>query len=381
MTTIGIIGGGQLGRMLAQAGSRLGYRFLLLDPSPSACAGGVAELLVGRYDDETCLVELARRSDVVTIEFENVPPDAARFLAALVPVHPSPSALETARDRLLEKRAFRRLGIEIADFREIASEADLERAGAELGYPCFLKTRVFGYDGRGQYVVNGPEDVGPAFAALGKAALVCEARVPFDAEVSLVAARNRGGDVTSYPLNVNVHHKGVLRFSRPNAWPVTPELQQRAEDEVAKILVALDYVGVLAVEFFVVGNPPRLVANEMAPRVHNSGHHTIEGSRTSQFENQIRAILGLPLGDTSPLMPVGMVNLLGQVPDLAPLLALRDVHVHAYGKSASPGRKVGHVTVRAETDEALDVAFEDIARRIAPELLTSLPRKTPPPTR
>lgn len=372
MTTIGIIGGGQLGRMLAQAGSQLGCRFLILDPSPSACAGGVAELLVGRYDDEACLVELARRSDVVTIEFENVPPDAARFLAALVPVHPSPSALETARDRLLEKGAFRRFGIEIADFREIGSEADLARAGEELGYPCFLKTRVFGYDGRGQYVLKGPDDVGPAFAALGKVALVCEAHVAFEAEVSLIAARSRSGEVKFYPLNVNVHHKGVLRFSRPNAWPVTPELQQRAEAEVSKILLGLDYVGVLGVEFFVKNGA--LVANEMAPRVHNSGHHTIEGSRTSQFENQIRAILGWPLGDTSELRPVAMVNLLGDVPELGPLLSMPDVHVHAYGKSASSGRKVGHVTIRANSEEELDSKFDVVARRIAPDLASSLPR-------
>lgn len=373
MTTIGIIGGGQLGRMLAQAGSQLGCRFLMLDPSPSACAGGVAELLVGRYDDEACLVELARRADVVTIEFENVPPDAARFLAALVPVHPSPSALETARDRLFEKRAFHRFGIPIAEFREIGSEADLQRAGEELGYPCFLKTRVFGYDGRGQYVLQGPEDVKPAFDALGKVPLVCEARVAFDAEVSLIAARSRSGEVKAYPLNVNVHHAGVLRFSRPNAWPVTPELQALAEAEVNKILVGLDYVGVLGVEFFVKGG--KLVANEMAPRVHNSGHHTIEGSRTSQFENHIRAVLGLPLGDTTMVSPVGMVNLLGEIPPLTPLLSLPDVHVHAYGKAASKGRKVGHVTVRATSEDALDAAFEHVAKSISPELADKLPRR------
>jgi len=373
MTTVGIIGGGQLGRMLAQAGSTLGCRFLVLDPSPAACAGGVGELLVGHYDDEARLVELSRRADVVTVEFENVPPDAARYLAALLPVHPSPSALATARDRLFEKEAFRRFSIPIAEHRSVSSEDELRRAGEELGYPCFLKTRVFGYDGRGQWVLRGPDDVAPAFAALGKVPLVCEAKVPFESEVSLVAARSTRGEVRFYPLNVNVHEKGVLRFSRPNGAPVTPDLQARAEALVEKLLVGMDYVGVLAVELFVVGG--ELVANEMAPRVHNSGHHTIEGSRTSQFENQIRAILGLPLGDTTPLAPVAMVNLLGEIPDVAPLLAMPDVHVHAYGKSASPGRKVGHVTVRATTEDALDAKLEAVARVVCPELLHRLPRR------
>ena len=374
MTTIGIIGGGQLGRMLAQAGSTLGCRFLILDPSPSACAGGVGELLVGQYDDEARLVELSRRADVVTVEFENVPPDAARYLAALLPVHPSPSALATARDRLFEKEAFRRFDIPIADFRSVSSEAELRRAGEELGYPCFLKTRVFGYDGRGQWVLHGPDDVKPAFDALGKVPLVCEARVPFEAEVSLVAARNPQGEFRFYPLNVNVHEKGVLRFSRPNAWPVTPDLQSRAEALMEKLLVGLDYVGVLAVELFVVNG--ELVANEMAPRVHNSGHHTIEGSRTSQFENQVRAILGLPLGDTTPLAPVAMVNLLGEVPDMGALLKMKDVHVHAYGKSASPGRKVGHVTVRADSEDELDAKLDAVATIVCPALAAKVPRRT-----
>lgn len=371
MTTVGVIGGGQLGRMLAVAGAKLGCRFVVLDPSSTSCAGDVASRIVGGYDDEACLVELARRSDVVTIEFENVPPDASRFLAALVPVHPSPHALATARDRLNEKRAFRDLGIEVADFREVGSYEDLERATRELGFPCFLKTRVFGYDGRGQRVLRAESDVRPAWEALGKVPLVLEAAVPFDAEVSLVAARSVTGEVRYYPLNVNVHHQGVLRFSRPGATPVTPKLQALAESHVKRVLEGLDYVGVLAVEMFVVGE--RLVANEMAPRTHNSGHHTIEGSRTSQFENQVRAILGLPLGDTSQLAPVAMVNLLGHVPDMGPLLAMPDVHVHAYGKSASPGRKVGHVTVRATTEAALDEKLTEVARRVCPELVDRLP--------
>lgn len=373
MTTVGIIGGGQLGRMLAQAGSTLGSRFLFLDPSPSACAGSVGELLVGPYDDQARLVELARRADVVTVEFENVPPDAARYLAALLPVHPSPSALATARDRLLEKEAFGRFGIPIADYRSVTSEEDLRRAGEELGYPCFLKTRVFGYDGRGQWVLRDASDVGPAFAALGKVPLVCEARVPFDAEVSCIAARNTKGEIAFYPLNVNVHDKGVLRFSRPGGAPTSPALEASARALTERLLVGLDYVGVLAVELFVVGG--ELVANEMAPRVHNSGHHTIEGARTSQFENQIRAISGLPLGDTSPLAKVAMVNLLGAVPDLGTLLAIPDVHVHAYGKSASPGRKVGHVTVRADDDDTLDEKLERVARIVCPELVPKLPRR------
>jgi 5-(carboxyamino)imidazole ribonucleotide synthase len=373
MTTIGIIGGGQLGRMIALAGSKLGCRFLVLDPSPSACAGDVAELLVGRYDDESRLVELARRCDVVTVEFENVPPDAARYLAAHVPVHPSPEALHTCRDRLLEKEALRRFGVETAEYRTVDSEDDLRRAGEELGYPCFLKTRVFGYDGRGQYVLRSEADVVPAFEALGKVPLLCEARVPFEAELSVIAARRPSGEIRAYPLSVNVHHEGVLRFSRPGASPVTPDLQSRAEAMATRLMEGLGYVGILAVELFLTEG--RLVANEMAPRVHNSGHHTLEGSRTSQFENHVRAVLDLPLGSTEMLRPTAMVNLLGKVPELGPLFAMSDVHVHAYGKSPAKGRKVGHVTVRADTEAELEATFERVARHVEPDLADRIPRR------
>jgi 5-(carboxyamino)imidazole ribonucleotide synthase len=326
VTVVGCIGGGQLGRMLALAGAPLGVRMRFLDPAPDACAGHVGELLVGPYDDPRLLDRLADGAAAVTYEFENVPPEAARRVGAL----PGPLALEQGQDRLVEKRLFRRLGIATARF------GSLE----EVGLPALVKSRRLGYDGKGQRLV---EELGP----VGDGELA-EELVRFDRELSVIAVRARDGETAFYPVTENEHRGGILAVSRA---PARDAPQREAERIAARLLDALDYVGVLAVELFEVGG--RLLANEFAPRVHNSGHWTIDGAVTSQFENHLRAILGLPLGETRALGSSAMVNLVGSLPPLARLLAVPGAHVHLYGKEPRPGRKLGHVTLVDASEAAV----------------------------
>ncbi len=351
MTTVGVLGGGQLGRMLALAGYPLGLAFRFLDPDPDAPAGQLAEHVEVGFDDPESLEPFAEGLDVVTYEFENVPVGLARALERRLPVYPPPAALEASQDRLTEKTLFRRLGVPTAPFAAVDGAADLDRAAAEFGYPCLLKTRRFGYDGKGQYLLRGPDDRGPALAALGGVPLILEGFVNFDREVSLLAVRGRDAALAFYPLVENHHAGGMLRLSLAPAPGLTAALQAEAEAHVRRVLEELGYVGVLAVEFFEKGG--RLAANEMAPRVHNSGHWTIEGAATSQFENHLRAVLGLPLGSTAVAGPCAMVNLIGTVPAAADVLAVPDAHLHLYGKAPRPGRKLGHVTLRAATEEQL----------------------------
>lgn len=349
--SIGILGGGQLGRMMGLAGATLGKKFLFLDPSRDACARQVGELTVGAYDDEEKLAEISARSEVVTYEFENVPLACARYLAERTNVYPPPRALEVSQDRLVEKSFLASLGIPTPRFAKVDSLDELRAAALNaqgVGLPGIVKTRRFGYDGKGQFAVDTEADLERAFAALGAAPLILEARVPFARECSIISVRGLRGEVAFYPLIENTHKNGVLVMSRPR--PADP-LRETAEGYAKIILEALDYVGVLAVEFFEVDGV--IVANEIAPRVHNSGHYSIEGAETSQFENHVRAISGLPLGSTRSLGPSLMVNVLGDIPNLARILELPGAHVHLYGKSASPGRKVAHVTLRAESEEAL----------------------------
>ncbi len=339
---VGILGGGQLARMLAMAGQPLGIHCLFLDPARDACARTTGELLCGDYGDERLLDELARRAAVVTYEFENVPEASLRHLASRVTVHPHPKALALARDRWHEKRLFTDLGIPTPAFVAVDTRADLDQALAVTGRPAVLKTRTMGYDGKGQRVVRNTGDADTAFAALCGVPLILEGFVPFDREVSLVAVRHAAGDVRFYPLTENIHRNGVLAQSQ--ARPGDP-MTARAETYVGRLLAHLDYVGVLAVEFFQKGDV--LLANEMAPRVHNSGHWTIEGAETSQFENHLRAVLGLPLGATRVLAPSAMVNFVGRLPQASAVLAVPGAHLHVYGKTARAGRKLGHATVRA----------------------------------
>ncbi|HVH47771.1 MAG TPA: 5-(carboxyamino)imidazole ribonucleotide synthase, partial [Labilithrix sp.] len=306
-----------------------------------------------------------RKSDVVTYEFENVPVASARFLNELVPVFPPPAALEVSQDRLDEKRFFERLGIPTPPFAPVSSREELTRAVDRIGLPMVIKTRRFGYDGKGQMVLRTEADVERAWEALGAASLIVEGLVPFERELSILAVRGKSGDTRFWPLVENEHRDGILRISIPQSDAWTPELQSRAERHAADVMNALGYVGVLAIELFM--KDDQLLANEMAPRVHNSGHWTIEGAETSQFENHVRAILGLPLGSTRLVGPCAMLNAIGQLPPKERVLAVEGAHLHAYGKDASPGRKLGHVTIRARTRDELCEKLEALLPVVDPE--------------
>lgn len=350
--TIGVLGGGQLGRMLALAGYPLGLRFRFLDPKVETSVVPLAVYVQAAYDDERALRAFADALALVTYEFENVPVRSARLLAQHVPVYPPPRALEVAQDRLTEKTLFQSLGIPTSPFAPVHTLADLHQALEVIGLPAVLKTRRFGYDGKGQVVLREPSDVDRAWATLAGVPLIVEGFVPFEREVSIIAVRRRNGQTAFYPLVENQHCDGILRLSLAPAPGLTPDLQQRAEAKAQRVLEALDYVGVLAIEFFQLAG--RLLANEMAPRVHNSGHWTIEGAQTSQFENHLRAILDLPLGSTQAVGHSAMLNLIGTIPPASDVLAVPDAHLHVYGKLPQPGRKLGHVTIRADAPELVE---------------------------
>ncbi len=351
---VGIVGGGQLARMLALAGYPLGLRFQVLDPAADACAGQVALLIQGDYHDKARLEALAAWADVVTFDFENVPAEAGRVLEGRVAVYPPVEALALAQDRLSEKTLFWELGIPTPTFATVDSLEELHSAALRVELPAVLKTRRLGYDGKGQWVLRTAEDIEPAWRALGGAPLILESFVPFEREVSIVAVRGRDRATAFYPLVENHHRDGILRLSRAPC--LMPELEREGWDYAHRLLDRLDYVGVLAIEFFV--KDGRLIANEMAPRVHNSGHWTMEGAETSQFENHLRAILGLPLGSTAAIGHSAMVNGIGDLPDLAAALAIPDAHYHAYGKAPRPGRKVGHITLWANDPDAVQSGLE-----------------------
>lgn len=352
--TVGVLGGGQLGRMLALAGYPLGLRFRFYDDTPDACAGQVGELVVGSFIDLDRLEHFAAGLDVVTLEFENVPVVAAEHLARRLPVFPSASALRVCQDRLEEKQLFRKLGIETPNFGPVSTRADLDAALDRIGYPSVIKTRRQGYDGKGQAVLKTRADADRAWTLLGegRTPLILEAFVPFSRELSIIAVAGRDGARAFYPLVENVHEGGILRVSRAPAPNLSSGLQETAEDFATRALDEMNYVGVLAIEFF--EHQGHLLANEMAPRVHNSGHWTINGAVTSQFENHLRAVLGLPLGSTAALGHAGMVNLIGDAPPLEALCAIPAVHVHLYDKSPREGRKIGHVNLLAETPGTRD---------------------------
>jgi 5-(carboxyamino)imidazole ribonucleotide synthase len=350
---VGILGGGQLGRMLALAGYPLGLRFRLLDPSPESPAGHLAELQVAAYDDPAALERFADGLEVATYEFENVPEIAARTLGARIPVFPPSLALETAQDRLAEKQLFERLQVPLARYANVEDQADLARAAAHTGFPAILKTRRLGYDGKGQAVVPDARRLAAAWDAIGRVPCVLEQRISLRRELSILAVRGRDGATASYPLVQNTHREGILRVSVAPAADIA-SLQATADAYVGRLLDALGYVGLLALEMFVDDADGTLLANEIAPRVHNSGHWTIEGAETSQFENHLRAILGLPLGSTAPRGHSAMVNLIGTALATTELLAIPGAHLHLYGKSERPGRKLGHVTVTADSAAGRD---------------------------
>jgi len=356
--TIGILGGGQLGYMLALAGYPLGLHFRFLDPSPEAPVGRIAQRVTAEYTDHAALEKFSSGLELVTYEFENVPVEAAKFLAQRVPVYPPPAALEAAQDRLNEKTLFQKLGISTTEFLPISKPAEFEGAVQQLGLPAVLKTSRMGYDGKGQWILRTSEDVSKAQSELPKVPLIVERFVPFTRELSVLAIRARTGETAFYPLVENHHRGGILRLSLAPAPALDQRLQRAAEDIARRVLEALQYVGVLAIEFF--EHEGRLLANEMAPRVHNSGHWTIEGAITSQFENHLRAVLGLPLGSTGAAGHCAMVNLIGDLPESAEVLAVPDAHLHLYGKVPRPGRKLGHITLRAASPERLALRLSEL---------------------
>ncbi|WP_299426649.1 5-(carboxyamino)imidazole ribonucleotide synthase [uncultured Meiothermus sp.] len=355
---IGVLGGGQLGRMLALAGYPLGLQFRFFDPAAHAPAGQLAELVVGDYRDETSLAQFAQGLELVTYEFENVPVSAADWLAGRLNVYPPRSALEVAQDRIAEKTFFQELGIPTPLFYPVRSQSDLRDGLKRTGFPALLKTRRLGYDGKGQRMLRSAADMEAAWASLGGEALILEAFVPFDREVSILAVRSRAGEMAFYPLVENHHAAGILHKSLAPAPNVTPQMQTQAEAYSVAVMENLEYTGVLAIELFQMG--AELLANEMAPRVHNSGHWTIEGAETSQFENHLRAVLGLPLGSTAPRGYAAMLNLIGLQPDPARVLGVPGAHLHWYGKEVRAGRKVGHITLRADTLSQLEAGLRQL---------------------
>lgn len=342
---IGVLGGGQLGRLLGLAGLPLGMRFRFLDPAADAPAGAVGELLTRPFEPAG-LTELMSEVDVLTFETEALPSPALAALSADGRLRPSPRAVAVAQDRLAEKRFLRGLGIPTAAFASVVAEEDLPRALVEVGLPAVMKVRRHGYDGRGQRLIATTGEALEAFRRLGSQPVVLEQRVSFVRELSLIAVRSLAGEIRYYPLVENHHLDGILGWSIAPA-EVRPAAQSTAEQYVRQLLEALDYVGVLVLELFDIGDG--LLANEIAPRVHNSGHWTIEGAQTSQFENHLRAITGLPLGSTEPLAWSVLINFIGRLPDPREVLALPDTHLHLYGKTPRPGRKLGHATSRVRS--------------------------------
>jgi 5-(carboxyamino)imidazole ribonucleotide synthase len=357
---VGVVGAGQLGRMLALAGYPLGVRCMFLDRSADAAAAQVAPILTGELTDAAQLAALAASNDVLTFDWENISGEALAPLEKLTRVRPPRAALEVSQDRIAEKALFSKLRIPVAAHVAVDGKAELVAAIRKLGLPGVLKTRRLGYDGKGQFVLRSSEHIDEAWAAIGGPGLIYEKFQQFSREVSIVGARSARGEMVFYPLSANTHGGGILRYGI--APFVNARLERRARAYLQRLMSALDYVGVLTIEFFVVKG--RLVANEMAPRVHNSGHWTIEGCVTSQFENHLRAICDLPLGSTRALGHTAMINFLGEMPNPSRLLAIEGLAFHDYGKEPRPGRKLGHCTILKSRTKERNLALADALKLI-----------------
>jgi len=363
--TVGILGAGQLARMLAQAGRPMGMKFIFLDPAKDSCAAEYGEHICAAWDDEVALRQLAQLSDVVTFEFENVPDSTASLIESLCPMYPPTRALFKSQDRIREKSMMQELGIPVAPFQAVSSRPELIAAVEKIGLPCVLKTRRFGYDGKGQAVLRFQEDLERAWQELGDHELICEGFVSFELECSIIAARGKDGQTVFWPLTHNLHRDGILAISMAPAFD--DELQSAAEALVQRLLDHLDYTGVVALELFL--KDGELLANEFAPRVHNSGHWTIDGAHISQFENHLRAICGLSLGDTSNSYRALMFNLLGEMPEYAKQQsadheAIPGVYWHDYKKAPRDGRKIGHVTICAKSSAGLKARAAQLAAEL-----------------
>lgn len=361
---IGILGAGQLGRMLALAGTPLGHSFVFFDQSPGEATSNIGQTVVGSFTDEKALTNFAAQCDVVTYEFENVPCQTAHFLAGKLPVYPPPRALEVSQDRVIEKEFLQSLSIPTPRFVPASSETELISGCEKIGMPCIVKTRRFGYDGKGQARMTDVNASSTVWKALGGSPLIVEEMIPFARELSVVAVRDATGAIVTYPLANNEHVDGILHRTELPAPHLSSTLQAQANDIASKILTALSYVGVLTVELFEINGG--LVVNEIAPRVHNSGHITMDSAHTSQFENHIRAISGMPLGATTPKGRGVMFNLVGGIPSPETLSTLPFATVHLYGKSPRAGRKVGHINLLDPTlqmEETVSTAIASTTRR------------------
>jgi 5-(carboxyamino)imidazole ribonucleotide synthase len=356
---IGVLGAGQLGKMLALAGMPLGFEFVLVDQDADACGASLGLFRNHSFEDQVQMQEFASMVDVVTVESENVPVNVLEKLAETVPVFPGPGAIAVAQDRLLEKQLFLKLDIPTPDFLPIDGPDDLEQAYALRNEAVLVKSRRFGYDGKGQEMLDDLSRAQQVWQNIGAVPMIAEQFMQFQREVSVIAVRRRNGDTRFYPLTQNEHRKGILFQSTCLA---ADPLQEQAQDYMGRILNALDYTGVLALELFDCGG--QLYANEMAPRVHNSGHWTIEGAVTSQFENHLRAILDMPLGDTAMRGDSRMLNIVGEMPDKAKILSLGGAHLHDYGKTARPGRKLGHVTVSGVDADTMQKTLQILLQMI-----------------
>jgi 5-(carboxyamino)imidazole ribonucleotide synthase len=368
MTRVAVLGGGQLGRMLGLAGIPLGVECRFLDPSPDAPAAAIGSVVSAGLDDLTAAEAVADGAEVVTYEWEGVPAPVAYSLAGQHRVRPGPRALEVSQDRLAEKSLCADLAIAVPAHVAVDDRAGLDAAIAELGLPCVLKTRRGGYDGKGQLVLTVDANLDAAWGELGGGLLIVETLVPFIRELSILAVRAADGATACWPVVENVHREGILRLSRAPAPDLTPQLQALAEKVATALLEELDYVGVLAVELF--ETPSGLLVNELAPRVHNSGHWTIEGAVTSQFENHLRAVLDLPLGATDAVGVSAMLNCIGTLPDAAAVLGVDGAHLHLYGKEPRPGRKLGHITVTARDAAELERRLASLQDRVGAAFVT-----------
>lgn len=360
---VGVLGGGQLGRMLALAGRPLGLHFRFLEPARPAPVDGLGEVIRAPYDDPDALRRFARGLDLVTYEFENVPAHTVRQLETSLPVRPPSAVLRTAQDRVAEKEAFERLGVPTAAFHPVDSRSALKEAIEHVGFPAVLKTRRFGYDGKGQIVIDGPRQLDEAWAAFSGRQLVLEAFVSFTRELSILGVRSPAGQIAFYPLVETEHRRGIL-YSTLAPAPLTGDgLETCARAHLRTVMEAFDYVGVLALELF--QREDELLANEMAPRVHNSGHWTLDGACTSQFENHLRAVVGLPLGSPEALGHTAMVNLIGRLPAIEAILEIPEAKLHLYGKEPRTGRKLGHVNIVAADPGSVRAALKRIEALVA----------------
>jgi 5-(carboxyamino)imidazole ribonucleotide synthase len=368
---VGIFGAGQLGRMMGLAGVPMGLQFTFLDPLPDACAGAVGTLVLADFSDAGAFRRMAGSVDVATFDFENVPESSARAFQEIKPVYPSPQALGACQDRLHEKNLLSSLEISVPAYHPVSSRTDLLAGLDKFIYPAVLKTRRLGYDGKGQAILRDQEDLERAWQKLGDFDLILETFVPFEQECSLIGARGIDGEIRFWPLTRNLHVDGILELSLAGGF--SGALQAAAEDIMRRLLDHFDYVGVLTLEFFVLDD--QLLVNEIAPRVHNSGHWTIDGAQTSQFENHLRAITGMPLGGTTAFCEALMFNWIGELPDRDRLLAIPGVHWHDYGKAARPGRKIGHATLTAGSRSELAANAQlvaEVAGGKFPVLLNSI---------